>query len=106
MQRSNVDLPDPLGPRIQSVVPVGTVMLMSLRTRNGPKLLDNCRTSTAGTVLLGTAKIGCVLDMTNAALDRERHEPIEQYGSEKGRKGHEIRRLDRAGGKGELRNGD
>src|SRR5579872_4372023 len=106
MHLRSVDLPDPLGPRIHIVVPLGTVTLMLLRTRCAPKLFESPRTSTAGTAWLCTAKVRRQLDAMHAALDREGHDPVQQHGRKKRGERHKVRGLNRSGGKGELGNSD
>ncbi len=58
MQRSSVDLPEPLGPTMHTVSPASTVMLTSSSTRSFPKLFTRLRTCSTGVPVLLSSGIG------------------------------------------------
>src|SRR5690242_3586460 len=103
MQRSSVDLPEPLGPRMHTVVPVATLKSMSARTCRLPKRLPTPRTSTATSdVALATAHLRGRLDALYRRLDAERHQPVKQHRNNERGERHEVGRLDGAGREGQL----
>src|ERR1700719_2563449 len=58
MQRSSVDLPEPLGPTMHTVSPASTVILTLSSTRRSPKLFTRFRIWSTGVSLCLSSAIG------------------------------------------------
>src|SRR5215471_17036004 len=105
MQRRSVDLPDPLGPRMQTVSPGMICRLMSLRTSCTPKRLTRPRSSTAAVgplVMQWPHDRGVCFPAADQPLDDAAESPVEERSEQEGLERDEIIRLHVVGGECEL----
>src|SRR5262245_7929756 len=109
MHRRSVDFPEPLGPTTHTVSPGMTARSMPASNSCPPYCLQSPRSATAGTgsVAMAASHDGSEsLPTPHEIFDTAAERPVEEGGGQERLEGHEVERLDRIRGVGQLGNGD